>query len=128
MTLQSPARGAVLSGGGDQVLAAGASIAPRPEQISVLLRKAGFDRAVPVPGRPGEQTAGFCVRMRGGEARVTFWQDTRDPVGHLPEHLDQAIADRRAEYAAAIRAAGWTVSEGSFMLTVTASDKGGQAS
>lgn len=103
---------------------------PRTQQITSVLRQAGHARVEEVPGQPGEFTAGYLARLRDGVVLVTFWHDTRDPAGYepgrVPERLTQAAA-MREKYALAIRGAGWAVSEGWFMLTVTASDEGGMA-
>jgi hypothetical protein len=91
---------------------------PTPQGISALLAKAGFTRAIVKASAAG--CAGFAVtadRSRSDAVRVRYrsWS----MVGP-----NSRSAERNADYAKAIRDAGWTVDTTDYELIVTPGKEG----
>ncbi len=89
---------------------------PTPPGISRLLRSAGFERSVfSGGGRVGHRnfTEGYVVRGRDEGIVVMH------VFGSSATHDTERRRQRLSQYAAAIEAAGWPVTESPGRLTVT---------
>lgn len=94
---------------------------PTPQGISVLLRKAGFEKSVVTRNTRHHKahTAGYHVTTIMGEVRVNWWPETDDSAAAHQAAIPKG-REMRARYADVIAAAGWAVTEKMHTLIVTA--------
>ena len=95
---------------------------PTASGVSRLLAAAGFPKSVMTNSsrHHKEHTEGFHVKTFLGEVIVTWWHDSsRNLFGQHEEDIVRG-REMQAQYAEAIRAAGWPVREKTGSLIVTA--------